>query len=271
MIKRNTIQTLAIIVLTLLVSSAESQILSRGDLFGPGAPPARAGVELGVGLNRQEGTFLAACNCEFADGKGTGFIGNLVFELPLNYDWALSFKAGINSMTTASDVIVTENATIRYEPGDSIASVKIKFNRHGDVSATYLTLIPGVKYQFFRGGPFIQLGAGIGILMSSKFTHTRQLSSSTALLEDGSTVDGVTFESGTLEETLEDGEIKEAEKLRLSAIIAGGYDIPLSAKAIISPMVGYDFPLNTIRSTTTATGWKISSLQLMVGLKYILE
>lgn len=271
MTKRHTYITLAILTLTLLTSVAQGQILSRGDLFGPGAPPARAGVELGVGLNRQEGTFLAACNCEFADGKGTGFIANLVFELPLSYDWAISFKAGINAMSTASDVVIVDNATIRYEPGDSIASVKIKFNRHGDVSATYLTFIPGVKYQFFRGGPFIQLGAGIGILMSSKFTHTRQLSSSTAILEDGSTIEGVTFETGTLEETLEEGEIKDVEKLRLSAIIAGGYDIPLSDKALISPMIGYDFPFNTIRSDATATDWKISSLQLMVGLKYILE
>jgi hypothetical protein len=264
--------TFAVLVATFFTTASYGQILSRGDLFGPGAPPARAGVEVGIGLNRQEGTFNAACNCEFADGKGTGFIANLVFELPLNYDWAISLKAGVNAMTTASDVIVIDNATIRYEPGDSLATGKIRFNRHGDVSTTYLTLIPGVKYQFFRGGPFIQLGAGIGFLvLGNSFTHTRQLSSSTVVLEDGSTVEGVTFESGTLEETLEDGEIKDVEKLRLSAIISAGYDIPLSDKALISPMVGYDFPFTTLRSNSTATDWKISSLQLMVGLKFILE
>lgn len=270
MIKRFTYITLAVLAVVMFASASSAQILSRGDLFGPGAPPARAGIEVGLGLNRQEGTFQAACDCEFADGKGTGFIGNLVFELPLNYDWAISFKAGINAMSTASDELVVDNATIRYEPGDSLASGKIKFNRHGDVSTTYLTFIPGVKYQFFRGGPFIQLGAGIGLLMSSKFTHTRQLTSSTVVMEDGTTLDGVTFENGTLEETLEDGEIKDVEKMRISAVISGGYDIPLSDKALISPMVGYDFPFSTIR-TVNATDWKISSLQLMVGLKYILE
>ncbi len=271
MTKRHTYITLAILTLTLLTSVAQGQILSRGDLFGPGAPPARAGVELGVGLNRQEGTFLAACNCEFADGKGTGFIANLVFELPLSYDWAISFKAGINAMSTTSDVLIAERASIRIEPGDVLDTGTVKFNRNGAVNITYLTLAPGVKYQFFRGGPFIQLSAGIGFLMSSKFVHHRELASSQVVLDDGRVFDGVTFESGTLEETLEDGEIKDVEKLRISALIAAGYDIPLSDKALISPMIGYDFPFNTIRSNATATDWKISSLQLMVGLKYILE
>jgi hypothetical protein len=271
MTKRITHISLAVLAVIMFTSATYAQIFSRGDLLGPGAPPARAGVELGIGLNRQEGTFQAACQCEFADGKGTGFIGNLVFELPLNYDWAVTFKVGMNAMSTSSDELVVDNATIRYEPGDSLASGQIKFNRHGDVSTSYLTFLPGVKYQFFRGGPFIQLSAGIGLLMSSKFTHTRALTSSTVVMENGSVLEGVTFENGTLEETLEDGEIADVEKMRISAILGGGYDIPLSEKAIISPMISYDFPFNTIRNTATATDWKISSLQLMVGLKFILE
>jgi hypothetical protein len=237
MTKRYTYLSLAVVILSVFASASNAQILSRGDLFGPGAPPARAGVEVGIGLNRQEGTFNAACNCEFSDGKGTGFIGNLVFELPLNYDWAVTFKAGINAMSTTSDQVVIDNATIRYEPGDSLASGQIKFNRNGAVNTTYLTVLPGVKYQFFRGGPFIQLSAGLGFLMSSSFTHTRQLLSSTVVMEDGTVLEGVTFENGTMEETLEDGEIQDAEKMRISAVIGGGYDIPLSDKAIIAPML----------------------------------
>lgn len=271
MTKRFTHITFAVLAVLLFTSAVQGQILSRGDLFGPGAPPARAGLEIGLGLNRQEGTFQAACDCEFSDGKGTGFIGNLVFELPLDYDWAVTFKVGLNAMSAASDEIVVDNATIRYEPGDSIASGQIKFNRHGDVSTSYLTFLPGVKYQFFRGGPFLQLSAGIGLLMSSKFTHTRTLLSSTVVMEDGTVLEDVTFENGTLEETLEDGEIANVEKMRISAILGGGYDIPLSDKALITPMVSYDFPFSTIRKDATANGWKISSLQLMLGIKFILE
>src|SRR5438094_642147 len=67
-------------------STSHAQILSHGDLFGPGAPPPMVGIELGVGKHTQQGTYLAACGCTFQNGSGAGFMGNLVFELPLDYD-----------------------------------------------------------------------------------------------------------------------------------------------------------------------------------------
>jgi hypothetical protein len=253
------------------IHNVSAQILSRGDLFGPGAPPARAGVELGLGLQRQEGSFQAACRCEFTDGKGTGFLGALVFELPVNYDWAFSLKAGITAMNANATNLIVDTATMRFEPGDSVTFGTIRFNRKGDVNATYLMITPGIRYQFFRGGPFLHLGAGIGILLSSKFTHVRELTSSkVTLLNDGSVHDGVTFENGTMEETLEDGEIAQVNKTRISLVLGGGYDLPMSEKALLSPMVMYDLPLSKLRDPL-ADNWKMSSLMLMIGLKYILE
>src|SRR4051812_30058623 len=77
-------------------SNSQAQILSHGDLFGPGAPPPMIGIELGLGTHQQQGTYNAACGCTFANGSGEGFLGNLVFELPLDYEWALGAKAGID-------------------------------------------------------------------------------------------------------------------------------------------------------------------------------
>ncbi len=250
-----------------------AQILSRGDLFGPGAPPARVGVELGLGLQRQSGSFVADCGCTFLDGKGTGFLGNLVFELPLNYDWAITFKAGVSMLSNAIDVQIVDTATIQFEtPADSITSGSIQFNRHGAVKATYLMIMPGVRYQFFRGGPFVALNAGIGFLLSSHFTHTRELTSSDVkLINDGSILTNVRFGNGTREETLQDGEIKDAASTRFSVILGGGYDIPIGDKALFSPMVQYELPFTNISNDVKTTDWKISQLMLTVGLKYILE
>jgi hypothetical protein len=249
----------------------QAQIISRGNFFGPGALPARAGVELGLGLHRQEGTFDAACGCTFSDGKGTGFIGDLVFELPLDYDWAISLKAGIHALGHTSDQLLTDKATIRYQPNDMVDTGTIKFNRHGEVKATYFTVTPGIRYQFMRGGLFLQLGAGIGFLMSSSFTHTRQLTSTDVVLQNGTVVHDVTFENGTLEETLQDGAIQGVKSTRFSALLGGGYDISVTDKAILTPMIVYDFPFTTMSDDPSADGWKISSLQLLVGLKYVLE
>lgn len=260
-----------IAVMVVLAPAVHAQILSRGNFFGPGALPARAGVEVGLGLNRQEGSFDAACGCTFTDGKGTGFLGDLVFELPLNYDWGITLKAGIHALSHTSDQLLTDKATIRYEPDNTVDTGTINFNRHGETKATYFTITPGVKYQFLRGGPFLQLGAGIGILMSSSFTHTRQLTSTDVVLQNGQVVHDVTFENGTLEETLQDGEIKDVKKMRFSVAFGGGYDISITDKAILTPMVVYDFPLTTMTDDPTANGWKISTLQLLVGIKYVLE
>lgn len=256
------------------LSDASAQILSRGDFFGPGALPPTVGVELGLGLHREEGNFQAICNCTFEDGTGSGMLGALTFNLPLDYEWSLGIKAGIDFKGFATEANIIDVATIRF-PNDSVAQGRIRFRRNGDISATYFTVAPAVKYQFLRGGPFVQAAAGISFLMSSKFSHKRELMSTSAEILDAggnvvSVIPDVTFETGTREETLEEGEIQNAKGLRLGILLTGGYDISISDKAILSPMVTYDFPISTIRDDR-AENFKISTLLLSVGLKYLLD
>lgn len=252
-----------------------AQILSRGDFFGPGSLPPTVGVELGLGLHRQEGSFQAICDCNFTGGTGQGLLAALTFNLPLDYEWSVGLKAGIDFKGFKTETFLIENGILRYQVNDSPATVRVKFRRNGDVSATYFTVAPAIKYQFLRGGPFIQAAAGISFLMSSTFIHKRELTSTTAdLLDDNGNViaqvPDVTFETGTREETLEDGEITDAKGLRIGILLTGGYDIPVSDKAILSPMVTYDFPISTIRDDR-AENWKFSTLLLSVGLKYLLD
>jgi hypothetical protein len=266
------------VIALLLASSmpASSQILSRGDLFGPGALPPTAGVEVGLGLHREQGSFEAACNCRFQDGTGSGFLGALTFNLPLDYDWSIGIKAGIDFKGFDVETMIADTATIRDEATDEVSQGIIRFRRNGTINATYFVVAPAVKYQFFRGGPFVQLAAGISFLMSSKFVHHRELTSSTVDLLDGNgnvigQLQDVVFENThTREETLEDGEIANVKSLRLGALLTGGYDIPVSDKALLSPMLTYDFPISTLRDDR-AEDWKISSLLFSVGLKYLLD
>jgi len=199
-------------------------------------------------------------------------MGALVFELPLSYEWVVGLKAGVDFKNTTSRVSVLDTATIQFQSGnqDSVTFGTVKFDRIGVVKFTYLTLAPFVQYQFFRLGPFIQAGLGVSILMSSHFTHQRELTSTTVQLNDGSTIPDVRFNNGTLDETLQDGEVTDAKKLRLGALLGVGYDISLNDRAVVAPMFTYDLPLGTIRETL-ATGWKISSLFGSIQLKYKLN
>jgi hypothetical protein len=259
----------AMLCFGLFATNANAQIISHGDLFGPGAPPPQFGVELGLASHHQAGTYLAACDCEFVGGTGTGFIGNIFFELPLNYEWVIGLKAGINFMNTSSRTSIREQAFILYQ-GGSDSEGTVTFDRVGDIKTTYLTFTPFVKYQFFRLGPFVQAGLGVGLLMSNHFTHHRELTSSTATLDNGSVVNNLRFANGTMEETLEDGPITDVKSLRLGLQIGAGYDISVNDHAVIAPTFTYDLPLSTVRDTRS-TGWKISSLYGTIALKYKLD
>jgi len=267
----------AAVILTLFAvgvfaETANGQILSRGDLFGPGAPPPMIGVEAGFASHSQIGTFQAACGCDFDEGSGSGFVGNILFELPIDYSWAFGIKTGIDFKNTSGTAFVHDTAVIRFvRNGDSLTtSGRIDFNREGDVSLTYLNFIPYARYQFYRDGPFLQLGAGIDLLVGSHFTHKRTLTKTTAQLEDNTTIDNIKFENGTREETLEDGEVTNASGIRLGALLTFGYDFPASERSVISPMITIDYPISAVRQEN-AQGWKLSTVEGSVAFKFKLN
>ena len=272
--KNNRIVGFALLLL-LAASPLRAQILSRGDLFGPGAPPPMIGVELGLGTHSQNGQFQAICKCEFSGGSGSGFLGGLLFELPVSYEWTfgLGLKFDFKNFTTTT--VVHDTAVITYVEKDSIASGPFGFTRNGSVKETFLTIAPFVRYEFFRNGFFLQAGPGIGFLLSSNFTHTRELNSSTIILDNGQTITNVRFENGTRSETLESGKIVNAATTRISALVTAGWDIPVGDNAVIAPMITYDFPFTTVRPNSIgasgATDWKITTLYFSVGLKYKLD
>jgi hypothetical protein len=65
---------------------------------------------------------------------------------------------------------------------------------------------------------------------------------------------------------VEDGEIPNVKKLRVSALMSAGWNIGIWG-FVIAPMVTYDLPLTTIRDQN-ADGWKISSLYGSVAIRF---
>ncbi len=271
--KAFTLALLLVLAASALPRTGAAQIISHGDLFGPGAPPPLFGIELGFGLHKQQGDYQADCHCDFPVGSGTGFMGSLVFELPLSYEWVIGLKGGIDFKNTVGMVTVVDAATVLFPNpvnGDSTTTTTIPLQRTGTVKMTYLTFAPFVQYQFFRLGPFIRAGLGVSLLVANHFTHQRTLNSTTIQLADGTTVPNVRFGNGTMDETLQDGPITDVSPLRLGALLGVGYDISLNDRAVIAPMFTYDLPLNVIRQTL-ATNWKISTIFGSIELKYRLN
>lgn len=273
--KNNLFAGLALLIL-LSAPALRAQILSRGDLFGPGAPPPMIGVELGFGQHLQTGTYQAICRCEFPSGAaGIGFLGGLLFELPVSYEWTFGLGLKFDFKGYSSTTNVHDTATIRYLPGDSVSSGALGFDRQGDIKETFFVIAPFVRYEFFRNGLFVQAGPGIGLLMTSHFTHKRILTSSEIVLDNGDRITNVRFENGTREETLEDGKIPNASSTRISALLTAGWDIPVGDHAVFAPMATIDLPLTTVRpdafGASGSSKWQIFSMYFSVGLKYKLE
>jgi hypothetical protein len=230
------------------------------------------GLEVGLGTHQQQGTYDASCGCTFESGTGTGFLGSLVFELPLDYEWAVGLKGGIDFKNTSGTKHVIDTAIIVDQTNDEIDTLTPwDLNRIGNVKTTYVNFTPFVQYQFFRMGPFVQTGLGVGILVANHFEHHRELLSTDATLASGRQLHNIRFNSsGTREETVEDAEITDVSKLRLGVQLAAGYNIAVSERSILTPMLTYDFPLTTIRDQKAAD-WKIGSLYASAVLKFKLD
>lgn len=272
-------------LLLLLAAPLNAQILSRGDLFGPGAPPPMIGVELGLGSHQQNGTFQAICKCTFPAASGLAFLGGLLFELPVSYEWTFGLGLKIDFKSYSSSTTVNDTATVTNNNDNSVASGSFNFQRNGSIKETFFTIAPFVRYEFFRNGPFLQVGPGIGILIASNFTHTRVLNSTTitltthkvgsTLADSTFTLSNVRFQNQTREEQLESGKIANAGTTRISALLTAGWDIPVGDNAVIAPMISYDLPFTLVRPNSVgangADNWKITSLYFSAGLKYKLE
>jgi len=264
--------SLALLFVTAFDSTASAQILSRGDLFGPGAPPPMAGVMVALGQHSQQGTFNANCGCTFENGSGSGFLGMAFFELPLDYEWAVGLMVGPDFKKYSTNSLLSENAVVQtiQNSKEVVDTLSLQVQRVGDIKATYLSFLPYVQYQFFRMGPFLQGGINVGYLMSSHFQQTRELINDSGVLSDGTRVENLRFTNGTKTESLQEQKIADVNKIRLGLVISAGYNLAVSERSVFSPLLSYDFPLTTI-SNTNAQNWKIGSLYASAMIKFKLD
>ncbi|HYM20786.1 MAG TPA: outer membrane beta-barrel protein [Candidatus Kapabacteria bacterium] len=257
------------------VGSTHAQILSTGDLFGPGAPPPMIGVELGLGSHIQQGTYQASCQCTFSGGSFSGFLGGLLFELPLDYEWTIGMGLKFDFKGLNNSTIVKDNTAIEVLAGSSDSVVYVNglaYNRIGTVRETFFSIDPFVRYEFYRNGPFVQAGPGVGLVVASSFKHTRELLNTTVIDNNGNPIPNVHFSDGTTSETLEnDTKISNINSLQLTIQAAVGYNIAVGDNAVVAPMLTYSLPITAVRPDILASGWKIQTIYFSAAFKYKID
>jgi hypothetical protein len=269
MIKRFSVLFFLVGMSMLASPLAHAQILSRGDLFGPGAPPPMVGIEIGVGQHAEMGTADCDCGAQFAGGTGTGLIGSLLFELPIDYGWAIGIKGGIDFKNFSTTNNVNDPFIFVVPNSSKLDTTTVLDNRVANIKTTYLDFAPYVQYQFFRMGPFIEAGLDVGFLIANSLTQNRQLPQGTSIGYNGTNYPNVTFPNGTLTEEIQGGSTS-VSSLRLGLLLSAGYNIQVSERSVFSPLITYDFPL-TVAGSTGGSNWRIGSLYASALLKFQLN
>jgi hypothetical protein len=271
MIKRFSVLVILVCVAQAsLPAMSSAQIISHGDLFGPGAPPPLAGIEIGIGQHSEMGTAICTCNSIFTGGNGKGLLASLFFELPLDYEWAIGVKGGIDfkNFSTTSNV---PQVVVVEENSNNSETTTLPVNLVANIKTTYLDFAPYAQYQFFRMGPFVQAGLAFGFLVANNLTQNRQLPEGTGVpaMNGNPALNNVTFTNGTLTEVIQAGSTS-VSALRLGLLLSAGYNIQVSERSIFSPLITYDLPL-TVAGNTNGSNWKIGSLYASALLKFQLN
>jgi hypothetical protein len=270
MIKRFSALLLLVIVAQASLPAARAQILSRGDLFGPGAPPPLVGIEIGLGQHAEMGNLLCSCGSTFTGGTGKGLLAQIFFELPLDYEWAIGIKGGIDFKNFSTTTSANEVVNVQL-PDSGNETARVYDLNTANIKTTYIDFAPYAQYQFYRMGPFIQAGLDIGFLTANSLTQNRELPSGTSIPAQGSNpaINNVTFTNGTLTQVIQNGP-NEMSSLRLGLLLSAGYNIQVSERSIFSPLLTYDFPL-TAAGNVPGSNWKIGSLYASALLKFQLN
>ena len=219
------------------------------------------GFEFGYGADYQQGSFPSSGFFDglFDNGKGSGLMGAIFFEMPVSRSFSVGLRAGINSESTSQTQQKSESAIV-VDP-DTIMNVLV--NQTADVDVSYLSISPQIYFRPFETGLFLSVSPALSILLSSRYSQTQNFPSTT-------TIEGIPhnlrFSNGAGTETLQYGQLPDANSIRFSALFSLGYDLPVG-NVTIAPIVTYDYPFTTVRNTNE-NNWKIASLYGSLGLKF---
>jgi hypothetical protein len=248
----------AVVLLSLLFHSLASfaqTSVGVPPLIGEHPQPA-FGFEVGVGQNSQSGTMECDCGTTFTGGSGTGWSSSAFYELPIGNDFNVGIKAGFNRENTSTITPSTEVVVARLSGSSQDTTLPIQGSRTGSVTLTILQFEPFAQYQILNSNFFLQVGAGISVLLRNDFTQTRQLSSNSPY----------SFTNGTKSEAIQGGNIGGITSPQFSGLLSAGYNFRFGTISI-APMVNYDYPFST-NSSAGGNNWKISTVSGLIAMKF---
>lgn len=194
----------------------------------------------------------------------------MFIEFEANKYISFGAKLGLDFKTTASSYNTKDTSTIAYNNNNQVVDAYVNQIAKADIRLTYMIIAPYINITPFGSGFFVQIAPEFGSLITSNLTFTRELQKP-VILSNGDTIKNALFLNGTNKETLEDGPIQEANKLRIAILFSTGYEFRIFKNLFILPEASYNLPLTRISNSALSSNWEISSFVLALAIKYRLD
>ena len=228
------------------------------------------GFFLGLQGNSQSGKYFTQCDCEFTNGYGSGFIAGALFERELFYGFKYGSALYISSKALKANFFEKEDVKVTSETSGKSEFIPINFENVSESFFLAFGVMPYLKFTPFRW-MFARAGLSIDFPLSSKVTHTKELTQRTVLLGSGEigiiNLEDPRCESGKCK--LEDRDFPDLVSPCLSITPAIGFNIPFSAEVNFSPLFQYFIPLSNI--SEHGEQFRISSWSIMLELRIALD
>lgn len=232
------------------------------------AQPHFIGGTIGFGQNFQTGKMNVDClNCTFTDGVKFNFIIGLFYE-------TRAFNSGYVGMdllfsTGGMNSNFTENENIIIDDPDAniYEKISVPFRHTAALSVQTLHAIPYFKFEPFEF-MFAKLGFSANYVLTSDFTHNKELLKKQATLSNGVVYNIKLADNKTNIVTVQSGEYKELEKLYFAINPSIGFNIPFDQEnsIIFSPWIMYSLPLGQMANI--GEDFKLNSWHIMLSLMF---
>lgn len=217
----------------------------------------------GVAANLHSAQFgalpgYASCCDEF--GSQLTFAPNvgLIVEFPLITDLRLQLRAGYTALggTLRRSEVIGNEPVLGGGPIPTTERRDITVDHTLDAGLSMVTLEPTVDYQLVDG-LWLSAGGRAGYLIASDFSQAETLVSP----------DGYTFTDGRAVRNDVAADIPDVSSVQLAATAGMRYEVPLSARATLSPEARYYLPLTPISTAISSADWRVQSVYVGASVR----
>lgn len=232
--------------------------------LGPTDYLPRIGGEFGLSSLWQSGSYVARCGT-FVKGSRVSPLIAIAYDRLYGKSFRFEGLLGIQGRGVGSSYNSSENVVLQTPSGPARATVD--FENVGSLSASYLFVLPSMKYYLTRG---LYAGAGIsaGLLLGASTQYTKNILSKTVVVDDLglSEVYYPSQESSDpYSKVFEEEKRDDASGFAVDGVVFVGAEIPLGSRLVFGPRIVYVLPVTSIFANPDL---KVNAIQVLIGVRY---